>query len=625
MKGAPVIHTFIYNSTGKQQHVDSIVLDYRAGPNRNVTFAIPKFIELAGHIPDRYLDLLELASYVYCADRYISRGQKDSPYSTGWQRHFLHIVSVRDFAFWSRSDVVSILEKLLSFLSGDIHKFEFRSGHKTLKAGMFDNVESWPIPDGDYQIAMFSGGLDSTSGAFDTLVNTQKNLLLVSHVSRTSTVKTQRLIIDELNRQFQGRVHHLKFQCNLHNYRAPEETQRTRSFLYTAVGAAIAKAYKQNNICFFENGVLSVNLPPCEQFQNARATRTTHPKTLYLLSELLTKMNEKEFKINNPFFWMTKADITLLLKKNGGLDLLNNTVSCSRTFDDGVRHSTTHCGRCSQCIDRRFGLAAADMLDDDNRGLYAYDFVIDNICPSDDEFGREERTMLVDYIRLAQKLRTLNIDAFEDKWLDQLSEVVDYIDGQTEVDKIEQLYKLFNRHGCQIKEGIITFQRTYAEELLGRKTTPNSLSEILATKEYLDAPPRLLAKRISETISASLPIAFQNRQPVNEHEVQDQVEALLKDHSDKLIREFPHIRFALSKSVPDFSRKDTGLYIEIKYTRGKTTPSKVNGEIAEDCTKYPANVFLLFIVYDPERRIKDKMKFASDFENKRECSMCIIQ
>ncbi|MFH0998304.1 MAG: hypothetical protein V1844_22795 [Pseudomonadota bacterium] len=42
-------------------------------------------------------------------------------------------------------------------------------------------------------------------------------------------------------------------------------------------------------------------------------------------------------KVENPFFWMTKADIIKKLKDNGGGALLNSTVSCSRTFDKGIK------------------------------------------------------------------------------------------------------------------------------------------------------------------------------------------------------------------------------------------------------------------------------------------------
>ncbi len=551
----------------------------------------------------------------------------DSPLFSSWQRHFKHIIAVRDYKFWSDHDVKSLLESLLSFLSGDKHIFEFHSGHSTPKANMFDGPEFNPPPTKDIQVAMFSGGLDSTCGVIDLLINSQSNLILASHVSQTTAKKTQHALAEELNRRYNGRVRHLMFECHLSKgKRAREETQRTRSFLYAAVGAAIAKAYHQRQILFFENGILSVNLPPSEQYQNARATRTTHPKLLNDLSRLLTLIEGKEFLVLNPFFDLTKTDTMIQLKNHGCLALLNSTVSCGRTFDKGIKHIQTHCGRCSQCIDRRFAIAAAGLLNEENRGLYAYDFVVENICPDyKDNFGREERTILVDYVRLAMRLRKQNIGAFEDEWLDQLTDIVDVINLSTDAEAIEKLHVLFKRHGKQVMDGILAFQKEYADKMFGEKHQPNSLSEILSTQEYLEPPARLLAKRLSNLLNDAIPVAFKTDQPANEKVVQDQVEALLKSHLEKLQREFPHVPFALGYTVPDFSLRAPCVYIEVKYPRGKIAPSKVSAGIAEDCTKYPESAFLLFAIYDPKRLIKDDKTFANSFEQKRACLICIIR
>jgi len=323
---------------------------------------------------------------------------------------------------------------------------------------------------------------------------------------------------------------------------------------------------------------------------------------------------------------MTKSDIVSLLKKNGRLDLLNSTVSCSRTFDNGIKHSQSHCGRCSQCIDRRFAIASAGLLDEEDRGIYAYDFVVDNICPdSEDKFGREERTLLIDYVRLAMRLREQNIDSFEDEWLDQLTDVVDVINTFTEAEATEKLHELFVRYGNQVKDGIVAFQREYANKMLGERHQPNSLAEILSTQEYLELPALLLAEQISDLLKKSIPIAFQTHLPSSEKDVQNHVEALLSSHREKFSREFPHVSFALGSTVPDFSLSVPCVYIEVKYLRKKTTPSKASAGIAEDCTKYPKDAFLLFILYDPERQIKDDKAFADSFEQKRACLIRLVR
>jgi hypothetical protein len=107
--------------------------------------------------------------------------------------------------------------------------------------------------------------------------------------------------------------------------------------------------------------------------------------------------------------------------------------------------------------------------------------------------------------------------------------------------------------------------------------------------------------------------------------VQDHIEAILKRHSQSLKREFPYVSFALGWTVPDFSLAAPYLYVEVKYPRGKTSPSKVNKEIAEDFTKYPDEAFLLIVIYDPERKIKDDEAFKGDFLEKRACLFCFVR
>lgn len=626
------IKNFCYNAPEGLNSISAVILNYRKDlDHKNVNFRLPKLISLVDYIPDRFLDLLEIASYVYCADRFTQRGSKDSPYFTGWQREFHHKVFVRDFNFWSDASVCNLLNELLTFTSGDIHQFSFQPGHRTPKEHMFDSEDIWPDPvasSESCEVVMFSGGLDSTSGVFDILRNSDKKIYFASHISSSSVKKTQNALVKYLEQQFPGRLRHITFECNLSGERAREETQRTRSFLYASVGAVVARRYGLNRINFYENGVMSINLPPSEQFHNGRTTRTTHPKTLDYYSKLFTAVNGKKLKVENPFFWMTKADIIKKLKDNGGGALLNSTVSCSRTFDKGIRvqSGNSHCGRCSQCIDRRFGFAGGGLLDDENRGIYAYDFVVDNICADNDTpFGREERTMLVDYIRLALELKDSHVDSFADKWLDQLTDVVDYVGIDSETDAIIKLHRLFVKHGQQITKGILEFQTTYADKLISQKPVENSLSQILSTKEYLDDPALLFSQNICHILSESLPLAFQSSKPSCERVAQDHIEAILKRHTPSLKREFPYVSFALGWTVPDFSMAGPCVYIEVKYPRGKTSPSKVNKEISEDFTKYPDNSFLLIVIYDPERKIKDDDAFKNDFLEKRPCLFCFVR
>src|SRR5437899_211214 len=111
-----------------------IQLDWRdiPGVKPNIKVGLPQFVEQVYHLPPRVLDLLEIAAYVYCADRRIFRGSKDLLEYHSWPRSLHFVMRVRDPDFWQQPDVVGGLEALLLFLSGNKEvKFTFQGGHTT--------------------------------------------------------------------------------------------------------------------------------------------------------------------------------------------------------------------------------------------------------------------------------------------------------------------------------------------------------------------------------------------------------------------------------------------------------------------------------------------------------------
>ena len=88
----------------------SIVLDYldREHGLPNVKLGLPNFVRDVYHLPDRTLDLLELAAYIYCADRMSSRGSKIAVEYQAWARSFHFVIKVRDHTFWSQGDRLSM-------------------------------------------------------------------------------------------------------------------------------------------------------------------------------------------------------------------------------------------------------------------------------------------------------------------------------------------------------------------------------------------------------------------------------------------------------------------------------------------------------------------------------------
>ena len=330
----------------------ALVLDYRdrEGVLANVKLGLPNFVRDVYHLPDRTLDLLELAAYVYCADRMSSRGPKVAVEYQAWARSFHFVVKVRDHTFWSQSDVSACLSRALQFMTGDReYSFSFQPGHSTPRTGLFDDEQFRMESSQDLDVALFSGGIDSLAGVLNHLETTNEQVCLVSHQSQPGTVRTQRQLFEALKNHYPGRVSHYKFECHLKGIRAVEETQRSRAFLYTSIAFAIAQAYGQEGFSVYENGITGINFPRRADLAEARASRTTHPRTIYHLKQLFSLLGECEMQIHLPFLWKTKTDTLALLRAGQHPELIPSSVSCSKTFQNlgqvhTLRRMFTMCG-----------------------------------------------------------------------------------------------------------------------------------------------------------------------------------------------------------------------------------------------------------------------------------------
>ncbi len=617
------LHTILCSgaSLGRRRKKDDKILALDYNPNkadRNVKIKLPDFVYSVNHLPDRIKDLLEIASYVYAADRKTSRGLSDAVEYQHWARNFKLIVKVRDFKFWNSQIVKGKLNELLTFMTGDnSYEFHFEAGRTNYPSSLFDNEQFRLNSSENLSIILFSGGLDSLTGIIERLSLTNDALCLVSHQSgQPGTAKTQKAILDALNNRFENRCSHYKFYCSLTGKHAKEETQRTRSFLYSSIAFAIAKAFSKRSIYIYENGITSINFPKRQDLINARASRTTHPKTIGLLEEFFALFYDSPFKIEHPYLFKTKSDVIKKLVELSGKDLISSSVSCSKTFLNTTQF--THCGGCSQCVDRRFAMYSNEIEAYDEGGIYSFDFLKQ---PIEDPFIK---TTLLDYIRLASGFYETGLDSFYHNNLNTLVDLDDYVQGENENQRVEKIYNLCKRHGVQVEKALERMRSAF-DRPFNRRVASNTLIELLANKEYHKSPIILLTETICDQINRAIPLAFATEKPKSENVFNDFVHSYIEKERQNYEREHPSIAFALCKSVPDHSINGFQLLIESKYIRGSTSPSRVTEGIAADLTKYSSESHKLFIVYDPERQISDDVKFKYDFEGKGKCTINIIR
>jgi len=71
-------------------------------------------------LPNILADLLEVATYVYAADRLVVRGGQTAPHlGANWRRNLRFVIPVREAERWSAPEVKESLEHLLGFMSDE--------------------------------------------------------------------------------------------------------------------------------------------------------------------------------------------------------------------------------------------------------------------------------------------------------------------------------------------------------------------------------------------------------------------------------------------------------------------------------------------------------------------------
>lgn len=409
------------------------------GAAKNINLRITDISKaMVSNIPDILLDLLEVAAYVYCADQQTRRGSdKLTDYANNWRREMIFRIPVRSLSIWQREEVRDDLANMLGFLSDDHYTFEFVSAQSPLAAsevyfsGLTDRADQ---PD---EIALFSGGLDSFAGVVEAQAEGKK-MVLVGHHSAPKIFNIQKQLVEALNQHASGpRMFFVPVNITNTGSVPVEYTQRTRSFLFAALGVVVARMFGKGEITFFENGIVSLNIPIAGDVMGARATRTTHPKVIRGFERFFSSILEREINVRTPFQWLTKTEVVRKIDEYSASELLAQTNSCTRTR--GMTKKHPHCGVCSQCIDRRFAVLAAGLGNMEASDRYGVDLLI-----GDRTHDRDVR-MAAAYVKFFREFA----DVLKDKFLTQYPEITSALDHFSDTPRHEaadRIYEMYLRH-----------------------------------------------------------------------------------------------------------------------------------------------------------------------------------
>jgi hypothetical protein len=373
--------------------------------------------------------------------------------------------------------------------------------------------------------------------------------------------------------------------------------------LYSALGTVIAQSTKSNGVRFFENGVVSLNLPIADEVQRARASRTTHPRSLALFTKLYGLVTEREFLVDNPFIFRTKTEVVSAIKEHDAGPLIQHTCSCVHTGHFQSR-SQWHCGTCSQCIDRRIAIIAANAESFDRQTDYVSDVFTG---PRKDG---PEYNIAVDYARHTTELHLMSETEIATRFNRDISRAVRYFPKWSEAG--EAFVSMHKRHGESAANVLADQIRANADRLLNRTLDKSSMLALVAGQEHRESTWKRYSERLIGLLQTGIPIICNEKNmPDNEPRLQEICDGILQGHDSELEREFPFMRWSASATKPDWSKDGLGLWIELKYVREKKDVLRITGDIAEDITKYGDNGRrVLYVVYDPKHLIKDEAGFS---------------
>lgn len=336
------------------------------------------------------IDLVYLALAVFTADVRVKRAYAED----SWTREFVLHLPVYSLTTWKSA--LPVLSQTLSFLTGDRWEFDLRSRESQQQGVKRAWSEALP-----QAVTLFSGGLDSFIGAID-LLEKQERVALVGQYGSGTPNSTQERVRSTLETAYSGQTTPLWFYVQPSSGEGEEfeETMRSRSIVFLALGTAVAGAIGPDIPLFVpENGLISLNVPLTFARMGSLSTRTTHPYFISLYRSLLSSLG-LNVGVELPYRFKTKGEMLREARNEKVLRLgARQTMSCSHPSAKRFQKQSErrHCGYCVPCIIRRAAMKVAglDFVKD-----YDHDVRVEGSKP-DSAKGRDVRAFQIAIERIA--------------------------------------------------------------------------------------------------------------------------------------------------------------------------------------------------------------------------------
>ncbi|WP_433391082.1 7-cyano-7-deazaguanine synthase [Micromonospora sp. KLBMP9576] len=300
-------------------------------------------------------DLLRIAKAAYLADKLSSRKSA----SDRWTRAISLSIQLVEPDPWLHH-AEPLVTSLLETLTADRWDIRFHPGaasHRGVAGWLFDDETA-------DEVALFSGGLDSTAYAAQQAGATGGPLLLISYYD--PALKRRQEEIFEAIRRLGARqlMHRPVLLQSRANGESLEPSSRSRGLLFLSTAVYAAAAHRARRVAVPENGQLAVNPPLTRARPASCSTRSVHPRTMHLVNQLIASVGG-DIEVVNPLLSDTKGEVCRR-GRDAGLPLatLMTTVSCGHPPRNYGASRMDHCGHCFPCLIRQSGLLAGLGRDD---------------------------------------------------------------------------------------------------------------------------------------------------------------------------------------------------------------------------------------------------------------------
>lgn len=397
-----------------------------------------------------YEDLFLLSLAVFGVDKRVGR----TAFSDSWTRSLHVSVPVIEYDKWCMAK--PSLEKMLTFLSGDLWIIDFRQSgdarYQSRRKRAPHRPDNLDLIEG---VSLFSGGLDSLCGAYEFMERGQ-NTLFVSFKEYGKLPAIQTDLIESMKANYPNTVQALltftakAYQPLGENPPRPENTSRSRSFLFLCSAICAAGVIgKEIPVYIPENGFIGLNLPLTEGRKGSCSTRTTHPHFLSMFNKLLGDLGMAHRIINPYAFWTKREMVDSCIGYSGFIDQIAKTISCSHPCNGRWRGNPEpeNCGYCYPCLIRKASL-------------------IGHIIP-DDRYTEDE--LSYDYIQRSSNAKHSD--------LTDLCSAINKAYHSTDAELLRRIKKT----GSMTTEEAIQFRRLYKETISDLIELLSADSELLRT------------------------------------------------------------------------------------------------------------------------------------------------